>query len=96
MQESPSLLEFYGMLLSQANRTEQNLSLGVVEASYAQMRTGRRNWNNRDRVGNQHQPRNLESGLRNGQGNLNSQNKSKGKGVADDDSLDPKGPCQIF
>ena len=43
MPESPSLLKVYGMLLSQENRTEQNLSLGAVEANYTQMRNGRRN-----------------------------------------------------
>ena len=46
MQESPSISEVYGMLLSQENRTEQNLSLGNIEANYAQMRNGRRSWNN--------------------------------------------------
>ena len=34
IQESPSILEVYGMLLSQENRTEQNLSSGNIEANY--------------------------------------------------------------
>ena len=55
MQESPSHSEVYGMLLSQENRTEHNLSLGTIEANYAQARNERRNWNNHNRVGNQHQ-----------------------------------------
>ncbi|KAK9199663.1 hypothetical protein WN944_014855 [Citrus x changshan-huyou] len=36
MQNSPSLAEVYSMLLSQENRTEQNLSSGSVEANFAQ------------------------------------------------------------
>ena len=55
MQESLSHSEVYGMLLSQENRTEHNLSSGTIEANYAQARNERRNWNNHNRVGNQHQ-----------------------------------------
>ena len=56
MPKSPSVSEVYGMLLSQENRTEQNLSSGAIEANYIQMRNGRRNWGNNDRSGNQYQP----------------------------------------
>ena len=87
--ESPSLSEVYGMLLSQENRTEQNLSSGAIEANYTQMRNGRRNWGNNDRTRNQYQPgiifRNPDSATRNNQRNQNPQ----------DDGLDSKGPCQI-
>lgn len=99
MQESPSHSEVYGMLLSQENRTEHNLNSGTIEANYAQMRNGRRNWNNHNRAGNQHQPgivfRTSGNGSGNGQGNQNPQDKGKGKAVGDDDGLNPKGPCQI-
>lgn len=38
MQFSPSLAEVYGILLSQENKTEQNLSSSNIEANFAQMR----------------------------------------------------------
>ncbi|KAL9414549.1 hypothetical protein AB3S75_042924 [Citrus x aurantiifolia] len=99
MPESPSLSEVYGMLLSQENRTEQNLSSGAVEANYTQMRNGRRNWGNNDRTGNQYQPgivfRNPGSRNGNNQGNQNPQDKGKGKAIANDDGSESKGPCQI-
>ena len=50
MQESPSISEVYGVLLSQENRTEQNLSSGNIEANYAQMWNGKRSWNNSERA----------------------------------------------
>ena len=63
------------------------------------MRNGRKNWNNHDRAGNQHQPgivfRTPGNGSGNGQGNQNPQDKGKGKVVANDDGSDLKGPCQI-
>ncbi|KAL9408621.1 hypothetical protein AB3S75_047073 [Citrus x aurantiifolia] len=72
MPESPSISEVYGMLLSQENRTEQNLSLGAIEANYTQMRNGRRSWGNNDRSENQYQPgivfRSFGSGAGNNQG----------------------------
>lgn len=87
------------MLLSQENRTEQNLSLGAIEANYAQMRNERRNWSNNERTANQQSlgivfrsPRNNHA---NNQANQNPQNKGKGKAVADDSSSYLKGPCQI-
>ena len=99
MPESPSLSEVHGMLLSQENRIEQNLSSGVVEANYTQMRNGRRNWGNNDRTGNQYQPgiifRHPSSGNRNNQGNQNPQDKGKGKAIINDDGSESKGPCQI-
>ncbi|KAL9421989.1 hypothetical protein AB3S75_034291 [Citrus x aurantiifolia] len=72
MPESPSISEVYGMLLSQENRTEHNLSSGAIEANYTQMRNGRRSWGNNDRSGNQYQPgvvfRNPGNGAGNNQG----------------------------
>ncbi|KAH9696050.1 retrovirus-related pol polyprotein from transposon RE1 [Citrus sinensis] len=63
------------------------------------MRNWRRNWGNNDRPGNQYQPgivfRNPGSGAGNNQGSQNPQDKGKGKAVANDDSSDSKGPCQI-
>ncbi|KAH9764120.1 retrovirus-related pol polyprotein from transposon RE1 [Citrus sinensis] len=99
MQESPSISEVYGMLLSQENRTEQNLSSGNIEANYAQMRNGRRSWNNSERAAHQQLPRivfkNPGNNPTNNQTNQNPQDKGKGKAVADDNGSDPKGPCQI-
>ncbi|KAL9451703.1 hypothetical protein AB3S75_013304 [Citrus x aurantiifolia] len=99
MAESPSIFEVYGMLLSQENRTEQNLSSGAIEANYTQMRNGRRNWGYNDRSENQYQPgiafRNLGSGVGNNQGSQNPQDKGKGKAMANDDGSYSKGPCQI-
>ena len=99
MQESPSHSEVYGMLLSQENRIEHNLSSGTIEANYAQMRNGRRNWNKHDGARNQHQPgivfRTPGNGSGSGQGNQNPQDKGKGKAVANDDGSVLKGPCQI-
>lgn len=43
MPETPSLLEVYGMLLSQETRIEQNLSIGSFEANFTQIRNERRN-----------------------------------------------------
>ncbi|KAH9667020.1 retrovirus-related pol polyprotein from transposon RE1 [Citrus sinensis] len=100
MQESPSISEVYGMLLSQENRTEQNLSSGNIEANYAQMRNGRRSWNNSERAAHQQLPgivfRNPGNNPTNNQTNQNPQDKGKGKAVADDNGSDPKGPCQIY
>ncbi|KAH9783576.1 reverse transcriptase Ty1/copia-type domain-containing protein [Citrus sinensis] len=52
-----------------------------------------------DRSGNQYQPgiafRNPGSGVGNNQGSQNPQDKGKGKAMANDDSSDSKGPCQI-
>ncbi|KAH9658932.1 protein kinase domain-containing protein [Citrus sinensis] len=98
MQESPSHSEVYGMLLSQENRIEHNLSSGTIEANYAQMRNGRRNWNKHDGARNQHQPgivfRTPGNGSGSGQGNQNPQDKGKGKAVANDDGSVLKGPCR--
>ena len=99
MQESPSISEVYGMLLSQENRTEQNLSSGNIEANYAQIRNRRRSWNNSERTAHQQLPgivfRNPGNNTTNNQTNHNPQDKGKGKAVADDSGSDPKGPCQI-
>ncbi|KAH9667197.1 retrovirus-related pol polyprotein from transposon RE1 [Citrus sinensis] len=95
MQESPSISEVYGMLLSQENRTEQNLSSGNIEANYAQIRNGRRSWNNSERTAYQQLPeivfRNPGNNPTNNQTNQNSQDNGKGKAVADDNGSDPKG-----
>lgn len=56
MPETPSLLEVYGMLLSQETRIEQNLSIGSFEANFTQIRNERRNWGNGEKFGNQQQP----------------------------------------
>lgn len=74
MQNSPSLAEVYSMLLSQENRTEQNLSSGSIEANFAQARNERRIWGNNDRFTGQHGIvfKNPGSGSGNGQGNQNS------------------------
>ncbi|KAH9648851.1 hypothetical protein KPL70_025766 [Citrus sinensis] len=99
MQESPSLSEVYGMLLSQENKTEQNLSSWIIEANYAQMRNGIRSWNNSERAAHQQLPGivfgNLGNNPTNNQTNQNPQSKVKGKAMTDDNSSDPKGPCQI-
>ncbi|KAL9451396.1 hypothetical protein AB3S75_013041 [Citrus x aurantiifolia] len=99
MQENPSISEVYGMLLSQENRTEQNLSSGNIEANYAQMRNGRRSWNNSERAAHHQQPgivfRSPRNNTTNNQTNQNFEDKGKGKAVADDNGSDSKGPCQI-
>ena len=75
------------------------MSSGAIEANYTQMRNGRRSWGNNDRSGNQYQPgvvfRNPGNGAGNNQGGQNPHDKGKGKAVANDDSSDSKGPCQI-
>ena len=105
MQESPSVSDYmtyilYGMLLSQENRTKQNLSSGIIEANYTQMRNERRSWNNSERATHQQLPRivfrSLGNNPTNNQVNQNPQDKGKGKAVADDSGSDPKGPCQIY
>lgn len=83
MKESSSLSEVYSILLSQENRTEQNLGLWVVKVNYAQIRNRRRNWNKHDKAGNQYQPcivfRNPRSDSKNGQRNQNLKIKEKAK-----------------